>query len=225
MKVKLPSPWKGLLADEFHKHYFEKLDVFLKAERQRYKVYPPECEVFAALQATPYPRDTVLILGQDPYHDEGQAHGLAFSVRPGIRPPPSLLNIFKELNSDLGCNVPNNGYLMSWARQGVLLLNTVLTVRAHAPNSHRNKGWEHFTDTVISRLSDRASPVVFVLWGANAQKKLKLVDRRRHAVIRAAHPSPLSAHHGFFGSKPFSAINASLRAAGKPEINWQLPDL
>src|SRR5262249_43274246 len=166
----------------------------------------------------------VVILGQDPYHDEGQAHGLAFSVRPGVKPPPSLHNIFKELRDDLGCRVPNNGYLVPWAEQGVLLLNAVLTVRAHSPNSHKSQGWEKFTDAVIRQVSAKDDPVVFVLWGGNAQRKLPHIDADRHVVIQSAHPSPLSAKNGFFGSRPFSKINAALREAGKPEVDWQIRD-
>src|SRR5262249_14635186 len=160
--------------------------------------------------------------GQDPYHDEGQARGLCFSVRPGVRPPPSLVNIFTELHTDLGCKIPNNGCLEPWARQGVLLLNAVLTVRAHLPNSHKGKGWEHFTEAAIRAASENQEPVVFVLWGAYAQKKIELIDTSRHTVVQSAHPSPLSAKHGFFGSKPFSKINAALKKSGKSEINWQI---
>ncbi|HEX5690728.1 MAG TPA: uracil-DNA glycosylase, partial [Roseiflexaceae bacterium] len=168
---------------------------------------------------------SVLLLGQDPYHDHNQAHGLCFSVRPGIRPPPSLANMFKELKDDLGCRVPNNGYLVPWAEQGILMLNAVLTVRAHTPNSHKGKGWERFTDAIIRAVSANDQRVVFVLWGGYAQKKLALIDAERHVVIQSAHPSPLSARNGFFGSQPFSRINAELRAAGRPEIDWQIPDL
>ncbi len=221
----LPPSWRSVLAEELEKPYFQKLQEFLGEERRAHTVFPPPDEVFAALEHTPYDRANVLILGQDPYHDDGQAHGMAFSVKPGVPAPPSLVNIFKELHSDLGCRVPNNGYLVPWADQGVLLLNAVLTVRAHSPNSHKNKGWEKFTDAVIRAVSDKEDPVVFVLWGGYAQKKMKLIDAGRHLVLESAHPSPLSARSGFFGSKPFSQINAALRANGKPEIDWQLPDL
>ena len=214
-----------MLDVETKQPYYQKLQEFLDAERAEHQVFPPEPEVFTALELTPYERAGVLILGQDPYHDDGQAHGLAFSVCPGVAPPPSLVNMFKELRDDLGCRVPNNGYLAPWAEQGVLLLNTVLTVRAHAPNSHKGKGWEHFTDAVIRALSARAEPTVFVLWGGNAQKKLKLIDADRHVIVKSAHPSPLSARNGFFGSRPFSQINTALRANGRSEIDWQLPDL
>src|SRR5437879_4055367 len=215
MDLRLPSSWKRRLANEFQKPYFEKLRAFVDEERKKHTVYPPENEVFTALKLTTYDSVKVLILGQDPYHDENQAHGLAFSVRPGVRPPPSLYNIFKELKNDLGCKIPNNGYLVPWAEQGVLLLNTVLTVRAHQANSHKNKGWEKFTDEVIRTVNEKDDQVIFVLWGGNAQKKLSLIDSGKHAVIESAHPSPLSAKNGFFGSKPFSTINTLLRSAGK----------
>jgi uracil-DNA glycosylase len=177
-----------------------------------------------ALQTTPFEKVKVLLLGQDPYHDEGQAHGLCFSVRPGVRPPPSLMNMFRELKSDLGCSIPNNGCLTPWAKQGVLLLNTVLTVRAHKAGSHQGKGWEHFTDTIISALNERDKPVVFALWGGHAQKKKKLITEPRHRVLTAAHPSPLS-FKKFLGSKPFSAINNALEELGEEPIDWRIPDL
>ena len=221
----LPRSWQAVVGDELEKPYFHKLQDFLARERQEHTVYPPEEDVYNALKYTPYEDVNVLLLGQDPYHDEGQAHGLAFSVRPGVKPPPSLMNIFRELKHDLGCRLPNNGYLVPWAQQGVLLLNTVLTVRAHAPNSHKGKGWEQFTDAVIAQVGSKEDPVVFVLWGANAQKKTKLIDTDRHMIVQSAHPSPLSAKNGFFGSKPFSKSNAALRSAGKPQIDWQIPDL
>lgn len=225
MDLHLPASWKHRLAPEFEKPYFQKLRDFVDEEREKHTVYPPEKEVFTALRLTPYDDVNVVILGQDPYHDENQAHGLAFSVRPGVRPPPSLFNIFKELKNDLGCKVPNNGYLVPWAEQGVLLLNTVLTVRAHHANSHKNKGWEKVTDQVIRIVSEKDDRVVFVLWGGNAHKKLDLIDTDRHAVVQSAHPSPLSARHGFFGSKPFSTVNGLLKTADKEEIDWQIPDL
>jgi uracil-DNA glycosylase len=222
---KIPASWKTILADEIKKPYFKELEEFVTEERQNHKVFPPEDKVFSALELTPYDQVGVLLLGQDPYHDDGQAHGLCFSVQPGVPPPPSLVNIFKELQSDVGCTIPNNGYLVPWAEQGVLLLNTVLTVRAHSPNSHKGKGWEQFTDAIIEKVNDKQDPVVFVLWGGPAQKKEKLIDTSRHTIVKGAHPSPLSARAGFFGSKPFSKINSALAAAGKPEINWQLPDI
>jgi uracil-DNA glycosylase len=224
MKVDLPAGWKKVLSAELEKPYFQELSEFVDGERAAHKVFPPEDDVFNAFKLTPYEKVKVLILGQDPYHDDGQAHGLCFSVRPGIRPPPSLVNIFKELKDDLGCTVPNNGYLVPWAEQGVMLLNAVLTVQAHKPASHANRGWEKFTDAVIRALSDRADPVVFVLWGGYAQKKGKLIDGEKHRVITGAHPSPLSMKK-FFGTKPFSAVNQALQAFGKSAIDWQLPDL
>ena len=221
----IPSGWQHILAHEVEQPYFHKLEEFVAAERRSHTVFPPEGEVFSALRLTPYKEVKVFILGQDPYHDDGQAHGLAFSVRPGVKPPPSLLNIFKELKTDVGFRIPNNGYLVPWAKQGVLLLNAVLTVRAHEPNSHKNKGWEHFTDAVLRAVGEKKDPVVFVLWGGYARKKVGLIDSSRHTIIESAHPSPLSARSGFFGSRPFSKINAALRDAGKSEIDWQLPDI
>ena len=225
MPLTIPPSWQAVVGGESDNPYFPELEAFLDGERAGHKVFPPEGEVFAALELTPYENVNVLIVGQDPYHDDGQAHGLAFSVRPGVRPPPSLVNIFKELRDDLGCGVPNNGFLVPWAEQGVLLLNTVLTVRAHSPASHKSKGWEKFTDAVIREVGEKTDRVVFVLWGAHAQKKKKLIAGDGHVVIESAHPSPLSARNGFFGSRPFSKVNAALRAAGKPEIDWRLPDL
>ncbi|HET8912186.1 MAG TPA: uracil-DNA glycosylase [Ktedonobacteraceae bacterium] len=225
MQIQLPESWHALLDPELEQAYFKKLEAFVDEERSVASVYPPEPKVFSSLELTPYEQVNVLLLGQDPYHDEGQAHGLCFSVQPGVKPPPSLVNIFKELRSDLDCRIPNNGYLVPWARQGVLMLNAVLTVRAHSPNSHKNRGWEQFTDSIIRKVSAKESPVVFVLWGAYAQKKISLIDTSRHTIVQSAHPSPLSARNGFFGSKPFSAINRALSAAGKPEIDWQIPDL
>jgi uracil-DNA glycosylase len=220
----LPPSWQAVIGEELKKPYFRQLREFVDEERRNHDVFPPEEDVFSALETTPYEDVNVLLLGQDPYHDDGQAHGMCFSVRPGVRPPPSLVNIFKELKADLGCDIPNNGYLASWAEQGVLLLNAVLTVRAHQPNSHKNKGWETFTDAIIRKVNEKKDPVVFVLWGGYAQKKTKLIDADRHTIIQSAHPSPLSASK-FFGSRPFSAINKALREAGKPEIDWQIPDL
>jgi uracil-DNA glycosylase len=218
---RLPAGWESISA-ELDKLYFHELARFVAGERERGPVFPPPEEVYAALARTPYERVNVLLLGQDPYHDLGQAHGMCFSVREGVRPPPSLVNIFKELRDDLGVAVPQSGCLTKWADQGVLLLNAVLTVRAHQPNSHKDKGWEKFTDAVIRTVNDRPEPVVFVLWGGYAQKKEKLIDAARHTVIKSAHPSPLSGHNGFFGSRPFSKINEALRAAGKAEVDWAL---
>jgi len=221
----LPPSWSQVIAEEFNQPYFGKLQEFLQAERQSHIIFPPEEYVFSAFELTPYDQVNVLLLGQDPYHDHNQAHGLCFSVQPDIKPPRSLVNIFKEMQADIGVNIPNHGHLISWAKQGVLMLNAVLTVRAHEANSHKNKGWEKFTDAVIKKVNQKRSPVIFVLWGGYAQKKLKLIDTQRHTVIQSAHPSPLSAHNGFFGSKPFSAINNALKSFGHPEIDWQLPDL
>ncbi len=221
----LPESWQGALGDELQKPYFEKLRDFVDAERASQTIFPPEDKVFGALEATPYESVKVFLLGQDPYHGPGQAHGLSFSVLPGNTKPPSLINIFKELHDDLGCKVPNNGYLMPWAQQGVLLLNAVLTVRAHQANSHKGKGWEKFTDAVLKAVNEKQERVVFVLWGGYARKKVPLIDTSRHVIVESAHPSPLSAHTGFFGSKPFSQINAALREAGQGEIDWQIPNL
>lgn len=225
MKDYIPASWAPILADELEKPYFKKLEKFVADERREHQVFPPEEDVFSALVHTPYDRVTVLLLGQDPYHDDNQAHGLCFSVRPGIKPPPSLVNMYTELRDDMGVKTPKHGYLVSWADQGILMLNAVLTVRAHTPNSHKNQGWETFTDAIIKKVSEKTSPVVFVLWGGYAQKKAKLIDGKRHKVIQMAHPSPLSARNGFFGSKPFSAINNALKAAGNPPIDWELPEL
>jgi uracil-DNA glycosylase len=225
MLKNLPDSWHALLKEEFEQAYFQKLTQFVDEERGQYTVFPPEEDVFNALNYTHYEQVNVLLLGQDPYHDNNQAHGLCFSVRPGIKPPPSLVNMYKELREDVGFRIPNNGYLVPWAEQGILMLNAVLTVRAHTPNSHKNQGWEKFTDAVIRTVNAKPDPVVFVLWGGYAQKKRSLIDISRHIIIQSAHPSPLSAHNGFFGSKPFSAINAALTTAGKPVIDWQLPDL
>jgi uracil-DNA glycosylase len=225
MSLILPEAWQPILAEETTKPYFTMLARFVDDERSTYTVYPPATDVFNALAYTSYEQVNVFLLGQDPYHDAGQAHGLSFSVLPGIKAPPSLLNIFGELRSDLGCTFPNNGYLVPWAQQGILLLNAVLTVRAHQPNSHKDHGWETFTDAVIRAVNAKRDPVVFVLWGGYARKKVPLIDTSRHTIVESAHPSPLSARSGFFGSKPFSAINAALRRANKPEINWQLPNL
>ena len=223
--MEVPQSWQPYLEDETKQPYFTKLREFVAEERAHHNVFPPDEDVFNALKFTPYENANVFLLGQDPYHNVGQAHGLCFSVRPDVAPPPSLVNIYKELKTDLGCPVPNNGYLVSWAAQGVVMLNAVLTVRAHVANSHKGKGWETFTDAVLRAVNAKETPVVFVLWGGYAQKKLPLIDTTRHTIVQSAHPSPLSAHNGFFGSKPFSKINAALEAAGKPPIDWQIPDL
>ncbi|HWG44539.1 MAG TPA: uracil-DNA glycosylase [Gemmataceae bacterium] len=224
MRVQLPADWKTVLTDEMKKPYFQQLKQFVDDERAAHTVFPPEGDVFNAFKLTPYEQVKVLLLGQDPYHDDGQAHGLCFSVKPGVKPPPSLVNVFKELHSDLGCKMPNNGYLVPWAEQGVMLLNAVLTVRAHQPTSHKNKGWETFTDAVIAALNERPQPVVFLLWGAYAQKKSKLIDTDRHRIVTAAHPSPLS-YKKFLGSKCFSTVNKALEELGETPIDWQLPDV
>jgi uracil-DNA glycosylase len=220
----LPDSWQAVLGEELEKSYFQDLTEFVEKERAEHKIFPPREEVFAALDATPFDRVKVLILGQDPYHGEGQAHGMCFSVRPGVRTPPSLRNIFKEMREELGHPVPDNGYLMPWARQGVLLLNAVLTVREAEANSHKAKGWEKFTDAVIRAVSRRDDPAVFVLWGNYAKKKLPLIDATRHTVVVGAHPSPLSAKL-FMGSRPFTGMNEAVAAQGHPPIDWRIPDL
>jgi uracil-DNA glycosylase len=222
----IPPSWQPHLAAELAQPYIAKLEALLAAERAAHTIFPPAHQVFRALELTPFERVAVVILGQDPYHGAGQAHGLAFSVPPGVKPPPSLLNMYKELAADIGLPRPATGFLEPWAQQGVLLLNTALTVRANEANSHAKQGWERFTDAIIGAVANRADPAIFVLWGANAQKKTKLIDGlsdpARHTVIQSAHPSPLSARNGFFGSKPFSRINAALIQYGKAPINWQL---
>lgn len=223
MLTKLPGSWQDVLGAELEKPYFAKLAEFVEQERAVHQVFPAREEVFAALQATPYDRVRVVILGQDPYHGEGQGHGLCFSVRPGVRIPPSLRNIYREMADDLGHPAPGSGYLMPWAQQGVLLLNTVLTVRSGEANSHKGQGWETFTDAVIRAVSDRPRPAVFVLWGNHARKKLPLIDTERHAVVEGAHPSPLSAKR-FLGSRPFSRIDAALKELGHEAIDWRIPD-
>ncbi len=223
MQVHLPSDWRAALHDALDQPSFRELRELVDAERQTHTIYPPEEDVFAAFTHTPLGAVKVVLLGQDPYPGPNQAHGLCFSVRPGVRIPPSLANMFRELHTDLGCRMPNNGCLTPWAEQGVLLLNAVLTVRAGEPNSHKSLGWEKFTDAAIQAVSDKSDPVVFALWGAYAQKKEKLVDTRRHRIVKTAHPSPLSAKM-FLGSRPFSAINKDLVDLGHAPIDWQLPD-
>jgi uracil-DNA glycosylase len=218
------TDWNPLLRGELAKPYWAELQAFVADERARHQVFPAHHEVFAALHQTPYAEVKVLMLGQDPYHGPGQAHGLCFSVRPGVAPPPSLRNIFAELEADLAIAPPNNGCLDAWTGQGVLLLNTSLTVRAHQAASHQKRGWETFTDEVIRTVADKPERVVFVLWGAAAGKKKALIDTSRHTVIASAHPSPLSAHNGFFGSRPFSRTNEALVAAGREPVDWRIPD-
>lgn len=216
------TDWNPILRAQFDEPYWRELQQFVIDERARHEVYPPHDEVFAALHLTPYAEVKVMILGQDPYHGPGQAHGLCFSVRPGVPAPPSLQNIFTELASDLGIARPDHGSLEAWARQGVLLLNATLTVRAHAAASHQGKGWERFTDAVLRAVDAKPEPVVFILWGASARKKKQLIDTARHVVIESPHPSPLSAHRGFFGSRPFSRANEALTAAGRTPLDWSL---
>lgn len=221
----LKNDWQNLLGDEFKKEYYLKLRTFLINEYRTKTVYPNMYDIFNALHYTNYKDVKVLILGQDPYHGPNQAHGLSFSVKPGVPAPPSLVNIFKELNSDIGCYIPNNGYLKKWSDQGVMLLNTVLTVRAGQANSHRNIGWEQFTDKVISLLNDREDPIVFILWGRPAESKQNIINNLRHNIIKSVHPSPLSANRGFFGSKPFSKANQFLVSIGKEPIDWQIENI
>lgn len=216
------TDWNPILKAELDQPYFAELRSFVDEERRRHQVFPPAEEVFAALHLTPYSEVKVLILGQDPYHGPGQAHGLCFSVRRGVDVPPSLVNIYTELESDLGVPRPDHGNLEAWARQGVLLLNATLTVRAREAASHQKRGWETFTDAVIKAVNDKPERVVFILWGSSARKKKALVDTSRHVVIESPHPSPLSAHRGFFGSRPFSRTNAALEAAGRPPVDWSL---
>ncbi|MDN9315694.1 uracil-DNA glycosylase [Clostridioides difficile] len=223
--VNLGNDWDELLKEEFEKDYYLNLRKFLIEEYKTRQIFPNMHNIYEALKHTSYKDTKVLILGQDPYHGDNQAHGLAFSVQPQVKTPPSLLNMYKELKDDLGCFIPNNGYLMPWADQGVLLLNTALTVRAHEANSHKNKGWEIFTDRVISILSEREDPVIFVLWGSNARKKVALIDTSKHYILEAPHPSPLSASKGFFGCKHFSKINEILKKLGKEPINWQIENI
>lgn len=218
------NSWDEILREEFSKPYFKKLESFLDNEYKEKTIFPPREDVFTAFKATPYENANVIIFGQDPYHEKGQAHGLAFSVQPGVKQPPSLVNIFKEIETDLGIKAPplNNGYLMNWAKSGVLLLNTVLSVREHEANSHKGRGWEQFTDAVISKLNEREKPLVFILWGSNAKSKLPLITNRRHLVIMGVHPSPLSAYRGFFGGKYFSRANEFLKRHGERPVNWDI---
>lgn len=225
MRQILKNDWNELLKDEFSKDYYLSLREFLKNEYTTKIIYPDKYDIFNALHYTSYKDVKVVILGQDPYHGPNQAHGLSFSVSPGVKIPPSLLNIYKELNSDLGCYIPNNGYLKKWADQGVLLLNTSLTVRAGEANSHKNKGWEIFTNKIISLINEKTDPVVFLLWGNNAINKKKLITNKQHLILSSAHPSPLSASRGFFGSKPFSKINKFLVSVNKAPIDWQIENI
>lgn len=222
--VKLQEPWKSLLADEFQQDYMLQLSSFLRAEKMAGKTIYPEGEnIFAALNASKFDDIKVVILGQDPYHGPGQAHGLCFSVKPGVKIPPSLRNIYKELNADLGLTLPNHGCLTSWAEQGVLLLNSVLTVEEANAGSHQNKGWERFTDKIIKLLNEKLNGLVFLLWGSYAHKKGSIIDGNKHLVLRSVHPSPLSAHRGFLGNKHFSQTNDYLQRQNKKSILWELP--
>ena len=221
----LKNDWKNYLNTEFEKDYYLKLREFLKNEYNSKVIYPNMYDLFNALHFTSYEDTKVVILGQDPYHGPKQAHGLSFSVNPGVKTPPSLVNIYKELHDDLGCYIPNNGYLKKWADQGVLLLNTVLSVRAGEANSHRSKGWEQFTNRVIEVLNQKETPIVFILWGNNAISKTSLITNPKHFIIKSVHPSPLSASRGFFGSKPFSKANEFLISTNQKPIDWQIENI
>jgi len=220
--VNLGNDWDLILKEEFEKDYYLKLREFLKTEYRNYRIYPDMYDIFNALRYTSFNDVKVVILGQDPYHGAGQAHGLCFSVQKGVEPPPSLKNIYKELNAELGLSIPSHGELTKWAKQGVLLLNTVLTVREATPNSHKNCGWEIFTDAVIKHLNNREKPIVFLLWGANARAKTALITNPNHKIFTCAHPSPLSAYNGFFGCGHFSKTNEFLKSIGETPIDWQI---
>ena len=222
MAAILKNDWADYLNEEFEKDYYKKLHTFLAEEYRTKTIYPDMYDIFNALHYTAYKDVKIVILGQDPYHGPRQAHGLSFSVQPGVAIPPSLLNIYKELHDDLGCYIPNNGYLVKWAKQGVLMLNTVLTVRAHQANSHRGIGWEEFTNAAIRVLNEQDRPIVFILWGSPAQRKKEMLNNPKHLILEAPHPSPLSAYRGFFGSKPFSQTNAFLEKNGLTPIDWQI---
>lgn len=218
----ISNDWLAPLTPEFAKPYYRELYKKVKEEYATHMIFPPSNEVFSAFELTPLADVKVVILGQDPYHNVGQAHGLCFSVKPDVEIPPSLVNIYKELHDDLGCYIPNNGYLVKWAKQGVLMLNTVLTVRAHQANSHRGIGWEEFTNAAIRVLNEQDRPIVFILWGSPAQRKKEMLNNPKHLILEAPHPSPLSAYRGFFGSKPFSQTNAFLEKNGLTPIDWQI---
>ena len=218
----ISNDWLAPLTPEFAKPYYRELYKKVKEEYATHMIFPPSNEVFSAFELTPLADVKVVILGQDPYHNVGQAHGLCFSVKPDVDIPPSLVNIYQELHDDLGCYIPNNGYLVKWAKQGVLMLNTVLTVRAHQANSHRGIGWEEFTNAAIRVLNEQDRPIVFILWGSPAQRKKEMLNNPKHLILEAPHPSPLSAYRGFFGSKPFSQTNAFLEKNGLTPIDWQI---
>ncbi|KAA6474782.1 uracil-DNA glycosylase [Bacillus swezeyi] len=225
MKQILNDSWWGQLENEFDKPYYQELREMLKREYAEHTVYPEPNDIYNALHYTSYEKVKVVILGQDPYHGPGQAHGLSFSVKPGVNPPPSLKNIFIELQNDIGADIPNHGSLVSWAKQGVLLLNTVLTVRRGQANSHKGKGWEQLTDSVIEVLNKREKPVVFILWGRHAQMKKERIDTSKHFIIQSPHPSPFSARNGFFGSRPFSRANQYLEKINEEPIDWAIPNM
>lgn len=221
----IENDWLEPLKPEFSKPYYKKLYETVKSEYETKQIFPDANDIFNAFALTPLSKVKVVILGQDPYHNVGQAHGLCFSVKPDVDIPPSLVNIYKELHDDLGCYIPNNGYLVKWAEQGILMLNTVLTVRAHMANSHRGLGWEQFTDAAIRILNEQNRPIVFILWGKPAQSKKSMLNNPNHLILEAPHPSPLSAHRGFFGSKPFSKTNEFLKAHGEEPIDWQIENV
>lgn len=221
----IENDWLGPLSEEFKKPYYRELYTKIKKEYETHTIYPPTEDLFSAYAATPLSKVKVVIIGQDPYHEPGQAHGMCFSVRPGIETPPSLVNIYKELHDDLGLYIPNNGYLEKWANQGVLLLNTVLTVRAHAANSHKGLGWEQFTDATIKAVNELETPVVFLLWGSNARAKKAFLNNPKHLVLEAPHPSPLSVYRGFYGCKHFSKCNDFLEKNGQTPIDWQIENI
>ena len=221
----IQNDWLEPLKPEFRKPYYAELFKFVQNEYATRKIFPPADDIFNAFHLTPLHEVKVVILGQDPYHNDGQAHGLCFSVKPDVEIPPSLVNIYQELHDDLGCYIPNNGYLVKWAKQGVLMLNTVLTVRAHQANSHRGMGWEQFTDAAIRILNEQDRPIVFILWGSPAQKKAQMLDNPKHLILKAPHPSPLSAYRGFFGSRPFSKTNEFLVKNGLAPIDWQIENV
>lgn len=225
MSVFIGNDWDQLLASEWEKTYYQNLRKELIKEYKNYKVYPDMYDIFNALKSVSYEDCKILILGQDPYHGKGQAHGYAFSVKKGVKTPPSLINIYKEMHEDIGTYIPDNGYLKKWADQGVLLLNTSLTVRAGEPNSHEKLGWEILTDKIIKLLNDRQKPIVFILWGRNAQSKEPFITNPKHLIIKSSHPSPFSAYRGFFGSKPFSQANKFLKSTGQEVIDWQIENL
>lgn len=225
MKIKFKNDWQKLLEDEMEKEYFSSLMKFIEEEYKTKTIYPEKENIFNALDYTSYRDTKVVILGQDPYHGPNQAYGLAFSVKPGVKVPPSLRNIYKELKDDLGCSIPNHGSLVKWAKEGVLLLNASFTVRAGEANSHNKVGWEKFTHRIINLLNQREDPIVFILWGNNAIKNEELITNPHHHIIKSFHPSPLSASRGFFGTKPFSRTNEFLKSIGKKPINWQIEDM